>query len=459
MSSQKELPCLLIVDDERRVRESVKLSLSGESFEIIEAESPEEAYQVIQSGRPDIVLLDIHFHGAATSLPLLERLQREGHQTPVVVLSGAASAKEATEAVKLGAYDFLEKPVGSERLRVTLHNTLKAAALKAKDLAATVDRNVRVDIIGESPGIKRVKELMSQFGRRDAKVLITGETGTGKELVAHGIWRNSSRYAQPFVLVNSAAIPDTLIESELFGHKKGAFTGATANQMGKIEMADGGTLFLDEIGELSPMAQSKLLRFLETGEIQVLGSNKIKHCDVRLIAATSRDLQAAIKAGRFREDLYFRLNVARIEIPPLRHRAEDILPIFTYFTASICARYGEPQRTLEMDAQALIMRYGWPGNVRELRNAAERAVLLSTSVITKSILHEVLGQIPTQESPLHLPSSLEEVQSLKEYRKQMEGAYIAHVLKLAEGSVTKAAQLLELDRSHLHQKIKDLGLA
>ena len=374
-----------------------------------------------------------------------------------MVLSGAASAKEATEAIKFGAYDFLEKPVASERLRMTLQNTLAAAALSASNISANIDRNVRTDIIGDSASIRKVKELIGQFGRRDAKVLITGETGTGKELVAHGIWRNSTRCDRPFVLVNSAAIPDSLIESELFGHKKGAFTGAINNQIGKIEMADGGTLFLDEIGELSPMAQSKLLRFLEAGEIQVVGANKIKHCDVRLIAATSRNLQAEIKAGRFREDLFFRLNVANIEIPPLRGRKEDILPIFNHFMVSVCARYGEAARTMSDSARHALTNYDWPGNVRELRNVAERAVLLSSRDITKETIQEILGHTLQKEVLDDLPKSLDFVLPLKEYRRQLESRYIGHVLNLAAGSITRTAQVLGLDRSHLHQKIKDLG--
>ncbi|RZA10731.1 MAG: sigma-54-dependent Fis family transcriptional regulator, partial [Proteobacteria bacterium] len=314
--------------------------------------------------------------------------------------------------------------------------------------------------IGESPSIQKVKDLIVQFGRRDAKVLITGDTGTGKELVAHGIWRSSARSKKAFVLINAAAIPETLIESELFGHQKGAFTGAVSNQLGKLEMADGGTVFLDEIGELSLMAQSKLLRFLETGEIQVLGSNKLKQCDVRLIAATSRDLPAEIKAGRFREDLYFRLNVARIEIAPLRQRREDILPIFVHFVATVCGRYGEPIRDLEESAKSALMSYPWPGNVRELRNVAERAVLLSAQSITRELIIDILGSGSHQsEGGDDLPKSLEEVVHLKDFRKKAETRYVGQVIKLADGSVTRAAQVLGVDRSHLHQKLKDLGLA
>ncbi len=448
---------LLVVDDERRVRESVRLALTGSVYEVAEAETIDEAYSFITGQQPDVVLLDVHFHNGKTSIPLLERLKREDNQIPVVMLSGAASAKEASHAMKLGAYDFLEKPVTSERLRVTLQNAVDASRLRAREVSTRVDLNVRTDIIGSSVAMVRVKELIGQYGRRDVKVLITGETGTGKELVAHGIWRNSPRCHKPFVVVNSAAIPDSLIESELFGHRKGAFTGATANQVGKIEMADGGTLFLDEIGELSPMAQGKLLRFLETGEIQVLGSNKVKHCDVRLVAATSRNLANEIKAGRFREDLYFRLNVALIDLPPLRGRSEDIVPIFSHFMRSVCQRYGEVERKVDDGARSALLGYSWPGNVRELRNVAERSVLLASDSITRDIIESIVGSDGTKATTSDLPSALDAAMSLKDYRRQLEARYIRHVMELADGSITKAAQVLGIDRSHLHQKIKDLG--
>lgn len=458
------MPTILLVDDEKRVRDGIKLSLSGLDYEIHETDSPDKAYALMRDHSPDVVLLDVHFEGGVTCLPLLEKLQLEKSETPVLVLSGAASAKEAAEAMKRGAYDFIEKPVSAERLRLSVQHALEAVILKARHQAATTDRNKRSDIIGESPSILKVKELIDQYGRRDAKVLVTGETGTGKELVAQGLWKASLRKDKPFILINAAAIPDSLIESELFGHQKGAFTGALQNQIGKLEMADGGTVFLDEIGELSPVAQSKLLRFLETGEIQVLGSHKLKRCDVRLIAATSRDLPSEIKAGRFREDLYFRLNVARIEIAPLRERREDILAIFTHFISSIAQKYREADRVLETKAQKLLTSYSWPGNVRELRNVAERAVLLSQTKIDYALISDILGPSANvrDDRPqgfASMPLTLDDVMPLKEYRRLFETQYIRHVMDLAEGSVTKAAKSLEIDRSHLHQKLKDLGLA
>jgi two-component system nitrogen regulation response regulator NtrX len=450
------MPKILLVDDEKRIRDSIRLTLSGGSYEIIEAEDPDEAYQKIQSEEVDLIFLDIHFSGTKTSLPLLEKLRNEGNIIPIVVLSGAASAKESADAIKLGAYDFLEKPVTSDRLILTLQNALRAFDSRARAERLPIIPSWSSNLIGSSAAMETTRDLISRYGSKDAKVLITGETGTGKEVIAHAIWLASERQKKPFIIVNSAAIPDSLIESELFGHRKGAFSGAISNQIGKIEMAHQGTLFLDEIGELSPHSQSKLLRFLETGEIQVLGSSRPKNCDVRLIAATSRDLPKEIKAGRFREDLFFRLNVARIEIAPLRDRKEDILPLFIHFIGTFCKRYGEAMPTVDIDAEKLLSKFAWPGNVRELRNVAERAILMCQRDITVELLRLVLGNgLPTEVTDL--PASLGEVLPLRQYRQDSEARYIRHVIDLADGSVSKAALALGLDRSHLHQKLREFG--
>ena len=450
---------LLIVDDERPIRDGIKLALSEENFEFLDVGNKDEAFALLCSRSIDAMLLDVHFRGHGTCLELLERIKAAGMDIPIVILSGAATAKEAAEAMRLGAYDFIEKPASTDRLRVTLQNAISAAKAKAIANGAFLDRNVRSDFIGESQFMKDIKTQILQFGRRDAKILITGETGTGKELVAHAIWKASARAQKPFVIVNSAAIPENLIESELFGHRKGAFTGAISNQMGKIEMANGGTLFLDEIGELSLAAQSKLLRFLENDELQPVGSHKVQKCDVRLITATSRDLSSEIRAGRFREDLYFRLNVGRIELPPLRQRKGDILSLFTHFVSSICIRYKEPIRTLEEGVESLLQNYQWPGNIREVRNVAERCVLTCNDRITRQV---VSSFITTSSATTVLGEETQEpdkLLSLKDYRKHMETKYLKKVLDAADGSVKKAAQILDLDRSHLHQKLKELGIA
>ncbi len=450
------MPCLLIADDEKIIRESIKLTLMGGDYEFLEADNLDQAYSFMDLGLPDIMLLDVHFKHNETCLTLLEKLKEKGSAIPIVILSGAASASEAAAAIKLGAYDFIEKPVSTERLKVTLKNALEQAHTRASLKAIMSAPRLKNALIGKSPGLENVRNQIAQFAKYDVKVLISGETGTGKEVVANAVWQASSRSDKPFVTVNSAAIPETLIESELFGHKKGAFTGAIQNQIGKIEMADGGTLFLDEIGELSLSSQGKLLRFLETGEIQVLGANKTKKCDVRLIAATSRDLDEEMKHNRFREDLYYRLNVARIIIPPLKDRADDIIPIFSHFVAVFCEKYQEPLRTITEQAQKKLLAYAWPGNIRELRNAAERLVFSSKDEITLDLVEGILK--PThqkQEMPANfLPASIADVKFLRDFRNEMEIVYINHVLTLTDNSVTKTASLLGLDRSHLHQKIR-----
>lgn len=449
---------LLIVDDERPIREGIKLALSDEKFEFLDVGNKDEAFELLISRNIDVMLLDVHFRGHGTCLDLLERVKNAGIDIPIIILSGAATAREAAEAIRLGAYDFIEKPASTDRLRVSLHNAISAAQVKAIANGAVLDRNVRSDFVGDSQAMRDIKAQILQFGRRDAKILITGETGTGKELVAHAIWKASTRAQKPFVIVNSAAIPENLIESELFGHKKGSFTGAVSNQMGKIEMADGGTLFLDEIGELSVAAQSKLLRFLENDVLQPVGSNKFKKCDVRLIAATSRDLNAEIKAGRFREDLYFRLNVGRIEMPPLRHRKEDILTLFRHFVSTVCIRYKEPIRTFEDGIDLLLQGHYWPGNIREVRNVAERCVLTCNDKITKEVVSSFIGMSRPSAPQVDHPDEPQELVSLKEYRKMMDYKYLKRVLDAVDGSVKKAAQILEVDRSHLHQKLKELGI-
>lgn len=449
---------LLIVDDEKRVREGIRLALMGEPYELAETDNLESAYKAAASGACDLMILDVHFKEGQTCHTLLERLQLESIQLPILILSGAANAKEAADAIRLGAYDYLEKPVEAERLRISLQNMQEASAMRATAIGITVNRNNRSDLVGVSTALDKIRSLIQQYAGKDVKILITGETGTGKEVVAHAVWRQSGRNRKPFIIVNSAAIPESLVESELFGHKKGAFTGATSDQMGKIEMADGGTLFLDEIAELSPMAQSKLLRFLETGEIQVLGSNRIKHCDVRLIAATSRDLAAEIKAGRFREDLFFRLNVAPIVIPPLRERSDDVIPIFDFFVKGFCQRYGENVRTLDHDAAKPLQRHRWPGNVRELRNVAERAVLISQNNISAAMIQDILGPTKQEDEGSSFTTPLTEVIPIKEFRRRSEAQYLNFVLQSVKGSVSQAAILLEVDRSHLHQKLKELGV-
>lgn len=449
---------ILIADDEKAIRQSIRLILSDQDYNLSESEDLETTYRQILKDSPDLLLLDIHFKGK-TSLELVRKLAMENIAVPIVILSGDASATEAAETIKLGAYDFIEKPISADRLRLTISRCLESESLKRHLHRMTVQNNNASEIIGKSPEIQKVKKLVDQYAGKDVKVLITGETGVGKEVIAQAIWKASARSRRPFIIVNSAAIPENLIESELFGHRKGSFTGAVSDQVGKIEMADHGTLFLDEVGDLSSGAQTKLLRFLEVGEIQKVGSNQVKKVDVRLIAATSRDLEKEMEKGHFRSDLFYRLNVARIAIPPLRERHEDIGILFQYFVESFCQKFKEPEKSIAPQALEVLNSYPWPGNIRELRNVAERAVLVSSTKILGEHLNSILPVSPARTLPeTSHSSSQKETLSLRDFKNRAEKEYIESVLATANGSITRAAALLQIDRTYLHQKMTKHGI-
>lgn len=451
---------LLVIDDEKSIRDAVRIALIGDDYHVMEASTLKKGYTAIVEERPDVVVLDVHFGSDQTCHSLLLKLKNEKITIPIIVLSGAASAKEAVDAIRLGAFDFIQKPLSAEKLEVTIARALEAQHLRASLHSIVASNNRQQAMIGQSDGMEQVRTLIEQFAKKEVKVLINGETGTGKEVVANHIWCQSGRSDKPYIIVNSAAIPDTLIESELFGHVKGAFTGATNDQIGKIEMANGGTLFLDEIAELSERAQSKLLRFLENGEIQRVGGKKMQSCDVRLIAATSRDLESEVAAGRFRGDLFYRLNVARIVIPPLRDRPDDVAIIARHFITQFCRKHGETEKELDSDAVACLCDYTWPGNVRELRNVSERIVLLPQTEIKAGHLTSILPQAKkvTAEDQW-MPQSRDDILPLKEFKKQIERSYIQSVLTLSEQSVTAAAKILGLSRGYLYQKLNELDIS
>ncbi len=454
---------ILLSDDDPRFRQAAKLSLLGEPYQFIEAGTLKETWELIQASQPDLLVLDVHFKGEGTSLGLLSKMKEEGVSIPTVMLSGAASAAEAAQAIRMGAHDFLEKPISEERLRLTIDRTL--GFMRLKSAVSALKPQIGSQLLGDSQALAQVRRLIQQYAGRDVKVLITGETGTGKEVVASSIWKASSRADSPFIVVNASAIPDNLVESELFGHKKGAFTGATADQTGKIELADGGTLFLDEIGDLPLASQTKLLRFLETGEIQKLGGQKARRVDVRVIAATSWELERETEKGRFRADLFYRLNVGRIHIPPLRDRLEDVSVLFLYFIKSICQKIGEPTPEVSAEALELLKDYRWPGNVRELRNAAERCLAHATGEINHYVVKAILNigeprqKAAAKLSPFdHLLHEYDGWMSLKKFKENAEKVYIEAVLQSLQGNITKAAAVLEIERSYLHQKIARLGI-
>lgn len=440
---------ILLADDDSGFRKSVLIMLESDEYSFTEATTLDEAERRVESENFDLVLLDVHFGNSETSLNLIKKLQLENFGSPLIVLSGEASSTEAICAIKNGAYDFLEKPLSFEKLKISIENCIAHHNLKRK-INAVLSSSQDTPFVGESKHVRTINKQIESYATKDAKVLITGETGTGKEVVAQNIYKHSSRRNRPFVIINVAAIPDSLIESELFGHTKGSFTGAVSEQMGKLEVANGGTVFLDEIGDLSLAAQNKLLRFLEADEVQKVGSKKSVKVDVRVIAATSSNLEEKMRLGVFRSDLYYRLNVARIEIPPLRERPEDIVVLFNLFLKKLTTKYQtHTVPKLDESASKVLQSYSWPGNARELRNIAERMVLQEFEYIDESIVRIFTKQeLTTQklDSDSFLP--------LKQWRTIKEKEYIEKVLQFTGGSVTKAAEILDLDRTYLHTLIK-----
>jgi two-component system nitrogen regulation response regulator NtrX len=458
---------ILLADDDANFRKAVRLILMGEPYTLFEAGSLHQTWDLLNSEEPDLILLDVHFKGEGTSLDLLSRAKAAGITSPIIVLSGAATAGEAAHAVRSGAFDFLEKPVSEERLRLTIRRALEHSKLAS--VVKLLHENRTTDLLGQSSATVSIRKLVQQFAGRDMKVLITGETGVGKEIVATSLWKASTRAQKSFVILNAAAIPENLVESELFGHKKGAFTGALADQPGKIELADEGVLFLDEIGDLPWSVQNKLLRFLESGEIQKLGSAHSRRVDVRVFAATSRDLEQEVAKGRFRADLFYRLNVGRIHVPPLRDRTEDVATLFEFFIQSLCKKRNEATPFVAPEVIQLLQKYSWPGNVRELRNAAERCLAFATTIIDVNIAHVALPHLSSlkeEKTPdlqhdgnsfLQIPVEQEWI-SLKDFREKAEHLYIQQVLTSLGGNVSRTALVLGLERSYLHHKLGKLGI-
>jgi two-component system nitrogen regulation response regulator NtrX len=447
-------PRILLVDDDPGVLKGLRGLLSDEGFQPLEARSAAEAARLLEApeGPPDLVLLDLRMPGE-TGLELLARLPRP-LPAPVVVLSGEASPAEAVQALKLGATDFVEKPPSPERLLTALRNALALDSLREERQRLLEELARPGHLVGDSPAMESLRRLIARVGPSDAAVLITGETGSGKERVARALHLASGRKGR-FVAINCAAIPATLLESELFGHEKGAFSGATARRPGRFEQAHGGTLFLDEIGDMPLELQAKLLRALETKEVERLGATAPLSVDVRILAATHQELARAVKEGRFRQDLFFRLNVMPLPVPPLRERPEDILPLARAFAAEIAGPHVAV--TLAPDAEAALRAYRWPGNVRELRNYVERQNLLRGD-----------GPLTLSPEPLEASAPLAPGAAAhptfgfgdKGYREHVED-FERELIRaaLAEGgSIAGAARLLRMDRGNLYRRIKALGL-
>lgn len=442
---------LLVVDDEPGIRSALKQVLEYEGIEVRTAGSGGEALSVYPDFRPHLVFLDVKMAGL-DGLETLTRLRDLDPQAVVVMISGHGTITTAIDATRRGAFDFLEKPLDADRLLVTVRNALRQADLAGENTRLRTEGKDRFQMIGDSPVLQGVREIIARVGPTTGRVLITGENGTGKELVARAVHESSPRRSRPFVEVNCAAIPSELIESELFGHMKGSFTGAVTDRAGKFEQADGGTLFLDEIGDMSPSAQAKVLRVLQEGVITRIGGAKPIQVDVRVIAATNRDLGEEIAAGRFREDLFYRLNVVPVAVPPLRERREDIPALVAFFARQLAGGAGAAGRRFEDSAIEELRQRSWPGNIRELRNAIERLLILAHGkVIGAAEVRRLLGNAGVREpvaAPGHPPEA-----SFRDFTQLSEKAYLTSKLRETNWNITETARALKISRSAVYKRI------
>ncbi len=457
---------VLVCDDEPGIRQTLSQILADEGYVVETAGLGQDALAraLEPTGSPDAVLLDVWLPDV-DGLTVLDRLRAGGFAGPVVMISGHGTVDTAVAAVQRGADDFLEKPLALERVLLTLGKALERTRLARErdalrhELASRDARAAEEEVLlGDGPAMTRLREEIARAGASDARVLITGESGTGKELVARALHRASPRAGGPFVEVNGAAIPEELIESELFGHVKGSFTGAFEDRKGKWEQADGGTLFLDEIGDMSARTQAKILRAIQDGRITRVGGTKTVATDVRIVAATNRDLPAMIRAGTFREDLYFRLAVVPLVVPPLAERPEDIPALVAHFAAAVAKKRGRRAKRFEPEALLALARRRWPGNVRELQNLVERVLLMTPGdVVSVADLPREDGA-PRPVSGVHARDEVSGAHTLAEAREDFERRYLAKVLAEFRGNVSRAAERLGLDRTTLHRKMKALGL-
>jgi two-component system, NtrC family, nitrogen regulation response regulator NtrX len=438
---------IVVVDDEANVGASLKLVLEGAGYAVEICASVEQFKRYVARSRADAFLLDVRLPDGS-GIDLLPLVRHKCPQAPIVMISGHGTIADAVAATRAGAFDFLEKPLGRDRLLLVLKNALERSALQQENAQLRELVGEAPRMIGSSAAFERAVEQANQVARSDARVLITGESGTGKELLAAHIHRTSPFSAGPFVKVNCAAIPLDLLESELFGHEKGAFTGAAFTRRGKFELADGGTIFLDEVGDLHEASQAKLLRVLQEGEFQRVGGEETLRVMVRVISATNQDLAALVEGKKFREDLYYRLSVVPLRMPPLRERPEDIRELATYFLDEFCRRNNFKPKRIDDEVFAALREYRWPGNIRELRNVIERLAILAADPITADAL-PVDIRLPRDGGA---PSTLEGA------RAQAERELIRQALDDAGWNIAAAARALGIERTHLHKRIRALGL-
>ena len=451
-------PQVLVVDDEANLRRMLCALLAADGYQAAEAASGTEAIAAVGRRRPDAVFLDLSMPGGPDGLETLERLGADAPGVPVIMMSGRAGLSDAVKATKLGAYHFLEKPLAPEGVLLTLRSALELARARAEASTLREALGPTTTLVGSSPQIAELRSLIARVAPTEARVLIWGESGTGKEVVAGAIHAASPRADAPFVRVNCAAIPRELVESEMFGHEKGSFTGATERRIGRFEQADGGTLFLDEVGDLSAEAQAKLLRALEAGEVERVGGGKPIPVDVRLVSATNKDLTRAAKDGGFRDDLLYRLNVFPIAIAPLRERPGDIPELVAHFTLLVTRRIGRAAAVVTPEAMELLVRHPWPGNVRELANIVERLIILSPHPAITA--EDVVSALPAGDGggapPLPGPTGPQ--LGLTEELDRFERTLITRALSAAGGSVAEAARRLSTDRANLYRRMKRLGI-
>jgi len=440
------------VDDEKGIRQSLGAVLAEEGFKVTTAKNGEECLQVLENKYFELILLDVWLPGI-NGLETLERIKEMKVSAAVVMISGHGTIETAVKATRLGAFDFLEKPLSIEKTLLVVKNGLEQKRLQEENRTLKSQLRSRYRIIGSSISMKALRQQLAIAGPTDGRVLIYGESGTGKELVAHALHFQSLRNNEPFVEVNCAAIPDELIESELFGHVKGAFTGASSNKIGKLEKADGGTLFLDEVGDMSLKTQSKVLRALETQRFEPVGAASTVDVDVRIIAATNKNLNEEIQKGNFREDLFYRLNVIPFHVPPLRERIDDIPVLTEFFIGEFSELYGRPPKEITPESMQLLVAHSWPGNVRELKNLAERLVIMTTAK-TIEVRHLPPGLLKANglvEDPVA-------AKSLSEARMAFDREFILKKLEENQGNISRTAGMLGIERSHLHRKLKLLKI-
>ena len=445
---------ILVVDDEDSIRQSLRMILEYEGFEVSEAASGLDGIRAVESDRPDLVFLDIKMAGL-DGLEALQQVREKSPETPVVMISGHGNVQTAVQATKLGAFDFIEKPLETERVLLAARHALERKELEEEVSRLKLRFERHYQMVGESAALEKVREAIRRAAPTSATVLISGESGTGKELVARAIHTNSRLSRGPFVQVNCAAIPEDLIESELFGHEKGSFTGATTKQIGKFEQAHRGTIFLDEVGDMSPRTQAKVLRVLQEGEVERVGSPSTIKVEVRVIAATNKNLEEEIAQGRFREDLYFRLSVIPVKMPALREHPEDIPALVAHFIELTTSEDHLKRRTVSAAAMERLQKYHWKGNVRELRNTVERMMIMTDG--------EVIGVNDLPES-IRYPVAVtfadhREVSSLKQFKEMSERSFLVQKLRENNWNISQTAQLIGTPRSNLYKKLEQYRIS